>query len=179
MNNYSEIDCDFYLKNKSFDGVSDYVDTGLNLFDTDSDWCIYINFTDLGVTDGDISIIHNMEEIQPYTGVSLAKWASPWLNFSGQGFIFWSFINLNATPDVKIVLFRRGSRIGYKTINSNIVERNYGFPKIINYNLLIGCYQSASGVKGRHWKGIVNELMVYKNKTVTDEEINSLLERGE
>ena len=175
MNNYSEIDCDFYLKNKSFDGISDYVDTGLNLFDTDSDWCIYINFTNLGKADNYPRIIHNLEEKPPYPGVTLSINNANRLDLGGS-FGWWSFSPL--TPGLKLVFFRRGSSIGYKVANQTIREGyGYVFEKI-DYNLLIGCDQKMNGVKGGHWKGIVHELIVYKNKTVTNEEIDSLLQRG-
>lgn len=67
----------FKLRNTTdFDGIDDYVDTGIKLFDVADDWTIYFA-VDLSQaqggaqTENNIPVFHCIYELSPWPGISL------------------------------------------------------------------------------------------------------------
>ena len=62
--------------------------------------------------------------------------------------------------------------------NNSIKKQSQNYDTItfssIQEPLLIGCYQDATGAKGRFWKGTINQADVY-NKALSEDEITAFM----
>lgn len=163
----------------TFNGTSDYIDTGIKLFDTAKDFTIYIDFAD-GTGNKNNSVFHCIYEQPPYRGLCLnygavknayflggydiTKANKPYLDNINTGKYLIEFKNG--------VISRAFSSTGELTIN-NEARTNSPYSKH-DKNLLLGCYQTTDGTKDRYWNGTINKFNVWF-RTLTTEEINALL----
>lgn len=179
----------FKLRNTTdFDGIDDYVDTGIKLFDVADDWTIYFA-VDLsqGVTQTrtNIPVFHCIYELDPWPGISFqgglsklyagrytgGNWSNTEVPVSGktyyQGCVickdkFVKYIYDKTSPTTEI----RELIINHTTIFNDNVKKA---------TLLLGCYQDVNGTKGRFWKGTIYDFVVY-NRALTTDEINDLFQ---
>lgn len=179
----------FKLRNTTdFDGIDDYVDTGIKLFDVADDWTIYFA-ADLsqGETQirNDIPVFHCIYELNPWPGIAFqgghnkeyagkytsGSWSETKVYISGttyyQGCVickdkFVKHIYDKTSPTTEM----RELRINNTTnFNENVKKAT----------LLLGCYQDVNGTKGRFWKGTIYDFVVY-NRALTTDEINDLFQ---
>lgn len=164
----------------TFNGTSDYIDTGIKLFDTAKDFTIYIDFADGTGNKNNNSVFHCIYEQPPYRGLCLnygavknayflggydiTKANKPYLDNINTGKYLIEFKNG--------VISRAFSSTGELTIN-NEARTNSPYSKH-DKNLLLGCYQTTDGTKDRYWNGTINKFNVWL-RTLTTEEINALL----
>lgn len=164
----------------TFNGTSDYIDTGIKLFDTAKDFTIYIDFADGTGNKNNNSVFHCIYEQPPYRGLCLnygavknayflggydiTKANKPYLDNINTGKYLIEFKNG--------VISRAFSSTGELTIN-NEARTNSPYSKH-DKNLLLGCYQTTDGTKDRYWNGTINKFNVWF-RTLTTEEINALL----
>lgn len=158
----------------TFNGTSDFIDTGVKLFDTAKDFTIYIDFTSKATNKANSGVFHCVYEKAPYRGLCL-NWDTGSNYFlGGQDFSKCNNPYLNKITDGKYLIeFKKGviSRIfnstGELTINDT-AKNNSPYVKV-DQNLLLGCYQKTDGTKGRYWNGTINKFNVWF-RTLTDEE---------
>ena len=170
-----------------FDGTN-YIDTGVKLFDTDKSFSIYIDFigkVPSGNKQAERTVLHCMNEIEPWNGIVLDGQKSSKMRIASAG-------------DQLALLDNNGNEISYfnntlrqkyvlvKEQGSNILtiyNYNYGQPQTLtsngltstfDKNLLIGAYQNNTGVIGRQYIGTVYGCKVY-SRALTQAEANSLL----
>lgn len=164
----------------TFNGTSDYIDTGIKLFDTAKDFTIYIDFADGTGNKNNNSVFHCIYEQPPYRGLCLnygavknayflggydiTKANKPYLDNINTGKYLIEFKNG--------VISRAFSSTGELTIN-NEARTNSPYSKH-DKNLLLGCYQTTDGTKDKYWNGTINKFNVWL-RTLTTEEINALL----
>ena len=166
---------------RTFNGASDYIDTGIKLFDTAKTFTIFVDYASTTAYATPAVAFHCVHEVSPWRGLCLMKVAnsdtyfiggqaggqnSYATNMPGNGKYLISFVNgvINeiVTVDNSGNLVHSATDIG---ANNPYVQ--------ISENLLIGCYQDTSGTKGRFWSGTINKFGVWY-KQLTEAEINQV-----
>ena len=148
----------------SFNGTSDYIDTGIKLFDTAKDFTIVCS-ADFSALASNICLFHCMNEVAPYPGVSLDGNSGVRICYIGDRSVTTSISN---KADVKALAlrFKAGAldAIRYKNASGEIVTVAHNTTAKyaeVTQNLLLGAYQTTAGVKGRYYKGTINSFVVY------------------
>lgn len=163
----------------TFNGTSDFIDTGVKLFDTAKDFTIYIDFTEGTGNEKNSTIFHCINEQSPYRGLNLANGGNNTYFLGGQNanVVGHGYVS-NIAPGKYLIEFKNGvisrafSSTGERTVAKD-AKTNSPYEQF-NQNLLLGCYQTTDGTKGRYWNGTINKFNVWF-RTLTDEEINALL----
>lgn len=171
---------------RTFNGTSDYIDTGIQLFDTAKDFAVYIDYTPTaGVTQvNNATVLHCVHEVVPYRGLTL-MYANNDYFIGGHNANTASGYTANITGNENhkfIIQFANGVISHIKTINSGIIQNvtllataaNNPYVQVTE-NLLLGCYRDASGTKGRYWNGTINKFAVWF-KRLTDDEIQQVFD---
>ena len=166
----------------TFNGTSDYIDTGVQLFDTDKDFTIFIDFASSATQNtqasstSSVQVFHCVHEERPWPGLSLCNFGSAW-NIQS--------ININTLPvtdttrqkyvftkdalNTLITCYKEdGTTINNSGKNANLTNTTF------NQNCLLGCYQDTSGTKGGYWTGTIYQFKIWFRK-LSEDEINSLL----
>lgn len=161
----------------TFDGTN-YIDTGIQLFDTLKDFTILLDYEE-GVNGGTATIFHCIKEISPWPGLCLQRNSSSVGDYIIGGRTSGSpnFVKITSVATRVAITCTGGSITGVKYVqNGDIVtlpiSANSG--TIFEKNLLLGCYQTDSGARGRYWKGSLNKFDVYF-EVLSDEEIDAWL----
>lgn len=169
----------------TFDGVSDYVDTGIKLYDTEKDWTILLaaDFTQSMAVQA--SVLHCVLEEFPWPGVSIYldnvtdDPATKKYIVGGHAAIASNayLSNVPATA-TKLAIRCTGGKID-KVAYLDAGEVTAATPTGVTYtaydgNLLLGCYQDTSGKKARFWQGSISQCDVYF-AALSDELISAFL----
>lgn len=162
----------------TLNGTSDYIDTGVKLFDTQKDFTLFFDGTNNATITGSTVMAHCMNEVSPYPGLTLM--AMPGFGADMQiiqgvacksGFIASDFTKFKAVARVSgavaSVRLRDETNMTEKKNTANITYTK------VDQNLLLGCYQDANGTKGRFWSGTINRCVVW-NRALSDDEIDTL-----
>ena len=157
----------------TFNGTSDYIDTGIQLFDTDKDFTVFLDFQSVGSLINNATLFFCMTEVTPYPGLCVRS------NTVG---VHQTTTTTNTSYNVNSTSNRTKVAITY-TAGSGKVITNVACATGIHRNLstaityaevtqtaLIGCYQIPDGTKGRYWAGTVYGCEIY-NRVLTEEEI--------
>ena len=166
----------------TFDGIDDYIDTEIKLFDTDKDFTIFIDFASSATQNtqasstSSVQVFHCVREERPWPGLSLCNFGSAWNMQS---------ININTLPvtdttrqkyvftkdalNTLITCYKEdGTTINNSGKDANLTNTTF------NQNCLLGCYQNTSGTKGGYWAGTIYQFKIWFRK-LSEDEINSLL----
>ena len=173
----------------TFDG-SNFIDTGVCARDTDKDLTMFISYNGVavGITTGEVCVMHAMLESTGYPGFSIDTSAKNYRIGVARG-NYWLLDDagekiqcVDCSSEQKICIrITSGSNIiniKYKIEGKNAsVKTIEGAMKTNTFNntILLGAYRDSSDVKGRYWKGTINSFTVY-DKVLTDEEVNALFE---
>lgn len=161
----------------AFNGTSDYIDTGITLFDTAKDFTIICeaNFSKLA---NNICLFHCMNESTPYPGLSVDGNSGVHICYTGSSSLTTSITDKNA---VSALAFRyvngKMDAIRYKNTSGAIVKHTIsGTPTYtkVTQNLLLGADQTTAGAKGRFFAGTISRFDVY-NTALADDAIDALL----
>lgn len=157
----------------TFNGTSDFVDTGVQLFKTDQDFTITMDVTADDLASGQHCIVHCMKEVSPYPGITIQK-------DMGYNYALGKGNNTNMIGSVipmsqrtKVVIVKNGTTMKIYNSNNVVGESPYVFTSI-DQTLLLGAYQTVDGVKGRFFKGTIYEFSIIKG-AYTAEQINAYL----
>lgn len=157
----------------TFNGTSDFVDTGVQLFKTDQDFTITMDVTADDLASGQHCIVHCMKEVLPYPGITIQK-------DMGYNYALGKGNNTNMIGSVipmsqrtKVVIVKNGTTMKIYNSNNVVGESPYVFTSI-DQTLLLGAYQTVDGVKGRFFKGTIYEFSIIKG-AYTAEQINAYL----
>ena len=157
-----------------FNGTSDYVDTGVQLFKTDQDFTITLDVTPDTQTSTNVSLIHCMKEVSPYPGIVLQTSAGPNYFALSKGNNDIAITNLVPLEGrTKLVMVKNGTTMKVYTSNNIKGESPYTFTAI-DQTLLLGAYQDVNGNKGRFFKGTVHEFSII-DAVYSNEQINAYL----
>lgn len=158
-----------------FNGTSDYVDTGVQLFKTDRDFTITMDVTADTLTSAQSCLIHCMKEASPYPGINVQSSGAEGYYSLSRGNNTSSIINiLPIGQRAKLIIVKNGTTMKVYSSSNNINgESAYNFTSI-DQTLLLGAYQDVSGNKGRFFKGTIHEFSI-SNTVYTNEQINTYL----
>lgn len=153
---------------------NNYIDTGIKLFDPETKFfTILIRFSNSELNDivssNAHTILHCMDE-NTYNGISLAV---------NSGHITFDYTNssTNGTSDLltnigcndevghTIILCKDNNKIRIyldSVDNYYDIIPSYPLTEPLYKNLLVGCYQTADGTKGRYWNGTVFDLKIWE-----------------
>lgn len=158
----------------TFNGTSDYIDTGVQLLKTDQDFTITMDVTADTPMAGQTCIMHCMKEQSPYPGIVLQS------SGDNEYFALSKGNNTSAMTDLidygqrtKVVIVKNGTTIKVYTSNGTNKESAYNFTSI-EQTLLLGAYQTIGGTKGRFFKGTIHEFSII-NAVYTEEQIKDYL----
>ena len=166
---------------RTFNGTSDYIDTGIKLFDTAKTFTIFIDYTSTAPLENQAVIFHCIHEASPYRGLCIMKNSNDASYFIGGQSLGQNTYASNMPGNGKyLISFVNGVINNVVTVDDsgNLVysatdmASNNPYAQI-SANLLIGCYQTTSGTKGRYWPGTINKFGVWY-KQLTSDEINKL-----
>lgn len=164
-------------KPTTFNGSSDYIDTGAQLFDTAKDFTIICE-AEFSKLASNICLFHCMNEASPWPGLSIDGSNGVRICYTGGSSITTSISNRN---DVSALAIRyvdgKMNAIRYRNASGNIVTHAVsGTPTYtkVTQNLLLGAYQDTSGTKGRFFGGTIDRFEVYPS-AMTDDQIETLI----
>lgn len=165
---------------RTFNGTSDYIDTGIQLFDTAKDFAVYIDYTPTaGITQANnTTVFHCLHEVSPYRGLCMMLTGTDNVYFIGGQSGSASYAGQISPFDNHkfIIQFANGVISSIKTVNDGFVQdvtlgataANNPYVQVTE-NLLLGCYQDISGNKGRYWNGTINKFGVWYKQLTNDE----------
>lgn len=169
---------------RTFNGTSDYIDTGIKLFDTAKTFTIFVDYTTSGTVGvGNATVFHCLHEASPYRGLCLMEnnGDDDTYFIGGQASDQSAYASDVPSNGKYLISFADGVINEIVTVDNsgNLVysatDMASNNPYVqISENLLIGCYQNTSGTKGRYWTGTINKFGVWF-KQLTENEINTLL----
>lgn len=159
---------------KVFNGTSDFVDTGVQLFKTDRDFTITMDVTaDSSQVENTACIIHCMKEQYPYKGITFQKSGTAKFGLSPGN-------NTNQISDLidyeqrtKVVIVKNGTTMKVYNSRNAVGESPYQFTAL-DQTVLLGAYQAINGNKGRFFKGTIHEFSII-DAVYSNEQINAYL----
>lgn len=171
-----------------FNGIDDYIDTGIKLFDVADDWTIYFA-ADLsqGVTQDErnIPVFHCIYELRPWPGIAFQGGNEKVYagQYAGSN---WSYMDVPVSGTTYyqgcVICKDKFVKYIYDKTSPTTEMRELFINNTTNFNenvkkatLLLGCYQDVNGTKGRFWKGTIYDFVVY-NRALTTDEINDLFQ---
>ena len=165
-----------------FDGTN-YIDTEVKLASEDIDYTIQITGV-AGQIVQDLPIFHCVTEAEPYPGIGVQKGNNLYykvVGFEGKPAGTLTSISALENDTFRIVLrHEKGSQYLYLDFVSNgvrgeqVVLNNNGTFRSSQNNLLIACYQNASGTKGRFWRGTIQDFTILSD-VVSDSAVTEYL----
>lgn len=165
-------------KATAFDGTN-YIDTGVQLFDSPKDFTVFVDFTPTtGASQVDnANVFHCIHEQVPYRGLCLSY--SNRYYIGGQDTAKCSGHNYckDLVPGKYLIEFKRGLINRVKNVDGDVAIDSVTLQcayVTIGESIILGACQDKTGQKGRYWKGTINQFKVWF-RTLTDEEINTLL----
>ena len=172
---------------RTFNGTSDYIDTGIKLFDTAKTFTIFLDYaTTTPTSNNQATVFHCLHETSPFRGLCMMEFQSndDIYFIGGQASNQNTYATDMPSNGKYLISFVNGVINNVVTVNglgnlvysaTNVADNN---PYVqISENLLIGCYQNTSGTKGRYWSGTINKFGVWY-KQLTSDEINKVFGRN-
>lgn len=162
----------------TFNGTSDYIDTGIQLFDEAKSFTIICEAEFSKLTDQNKCLLHCINEVSPWPGLSIDGSNGIRICYTGSSSLTTTISNRNAVSALAIrYVDGKMNAIRYKNTSGDIVTQTInGTPTYtkVTQNLLLGAYQDTSGTKGRFFNGTINRFEVYPT-ALSDEEIAAIL----
>lgn len=162
----------------TFNGTSDYIDTGIQLFDIAKDFTIICEAEFSKLTDQNKCLFHCMNEASPWPGLSIDGSNGIRICYTGSISLTTTISNRNAVSALAIrYVDGKMNAIRYKNTSGDIVTQTInGTPTYtkVTQNLLLGAYQDTSGTKGRFFNGTINRFEVYPT-ALSDEQIETFI----
>lgn len=163
----------------TFNGTSDFIDTQIKLMNADSDFTVIFTATN-GSVSALAPIFHCMTESSGYPGLA-CQMSGGFYGIGGtQGSLVMTECPSTSGTTNKIVIRHTLGTLNYLvdsatngTRNAQIVISNNAF-RSSDKNLLIGCYQTTNGTKGRYWNGTVNDFTIYSS-VLSDDNVDEYL----
>ena len=163
---------------------SNFIDTGKQMMKGRNSFTLTFDCLDKSniVSGSDFTIAHCMHEVSPWPGLSIHmvndsnpnpqggyyKQYNLEINSSSRGSGIYDYGIDNKTntriKTVMIVDYTNNTYTVIAKINGNDFSQTVEIPTgtiNVNEHLLIGCYQSSSGTKGRYWKGTMYDFEIY------------------
>lgn len=178
----------FKLRNTTdFNGIDDYIDTGIKLFDVSDDWTIYFA-ADIShsaeQTGTNIPVFHCIYEVSPWPGIAFqggngkayagkyngGEWTAKIVT---KDETYYQGCIVCENKFVKHIYDKSSSA---EEMRELVVNNTTNFiENVKKASLLLGCYQDVNGTKGRFWKGTIYDFIVY-GRALSENEANKLFQ---
>lgn len=153
----------------TFDGVDDYIDTGVALFDTNKDFTVCVEFAGSGNVTGTTPVVHCINEESPlYPGISIGTLSGSYsfnksgdLGIAGSSTEVQKYVITKSATDGLITVFRDGGAFLFRS--GDLATSTF------ENTLHLGCMLGAGGVLKSFWSGTINTLEVYDRTFSMDE----------
>ena len=163
------------LTTTTFNGTSDYIDTNVKVLNGDPAFSIFVDFQQAALVSDMREVIHCNTEVSPYPGLSLDINPPSYTRLA-----YYNKVN-NYTRDTNrhkaIITHTAGAQnvcTWYYDNTTAVPTTGTTAYSNVDRNLLIGCYQDASGNKGRFLNGTIYSCVVL-DRIFTSAEISSLM----
>lgn len=163
----------------TFNGTSDYIETGIKLGEVDMDYTILVDVADIS-TGVQSTILNYMNEVSPYPGLVVRMSGTEIEATLGAGGRLFLTTGLNASP-CRLAFVRDttlNKYIGYWTINGEInsVIGSNAFHSS-SQTLTIGSSKNASNAPWRFFEGTIDSFKLY-DKALPEARITKFLKGG-
>lgn len=169
----------FSFSNRTFNGTSDFVDTEIQLLLNDDAFSLFVDFTNITKATN-ATILHCMNEAKPWPGFNLVELNTSFFRHSyySSGTISSNFAANDTNRHKYIVTHEAGTQrlaTWYfdNTVGSNTFGGDVAYTPI-SQTLLVGCYQTTGGTKGRFWNGTIHDFRLW-NRVLTQAEIAQIM----
>lgn len=146
----------------------DFVDTGVSLLNKDRNFTLFLEFagsTNNKNTADTHCVFHCMKEVSPWPGISFAIWTTSYgcnvFDMSVPNNITNPFPAYNDATDHKFVLTKENNTYTVYFDGAKIQSVSASYFQAIDQHLLLGCYQTSDGTKGRFWNGTVKQFKIW------------------
>lgn len=162
----------------TFDGVDDYVDTGIKLYDIAKDFTLLVEADLTQCVDEMATVFHAIYEVEPWPGINLYYSYGTYIVGGNTNSDQPHYVSNIPSSTTKIAIRARQGcvdRVSYLN-NGEVTTVNItdGVYNAYDGNLLLGCYQDTTGEKDRFWTGTVSRFDVYF-VALSDSKIETLL----
>ena len=156
----------------TFDGTN-YIDTGVQLFAEDKPFTLLVDWEGPEVAQSSNTVIHCMNEVSPYSGLQIMYMSSGRFKLEmnqTKSITIQALADdglstaLSMTLRAALVKDSKGMLTIYRRYNGEgdvFATSAQGTYAQLEQSLLLGCYQSSDGTKGRYVKGIMSDCKVY------------------
>lgn len=164
----------------TFDGTDDYIDTGIKLFESDSDFTIALEFTGDSNPVNMEAVFHCVKEESPWPGVALDVITAG--NAAGYYRFYESIVTTipnNSTDKHRVVVVKNAAAVTIKLYwDSSEKCLTNSVASVVSathdMSLLLGAKQALDGTKQHFWGGSIHNCSVY-NRAFTDDETAAYL----
>lgn len=164
----------------TFDGASDYIDTGLQLCKTDADYTIMLSMSHSSAQSSCKKVFSCMRDRSPYPGIEFTASAkgsgkyeftvtnskqikSP-ADFNSETVSIRAVLRHDAASNRYHATFLYNGEISTDGATTNFVS--------IDNNLLLGCSEDTSGTKINYWSGTIDRFIILSG-LASDEDISA------
>ena len=164
----------------TFNGIDDYIDTGIQLFDTSKNATIFIDLESTSSSNG--VCLNCMEGDSPWRGLGIQQ-QSNYYRLCGTGSANGNYIEnttLNASADVRqkmIITIANGvpTTVDILSNNSKVTHslQSYTFAQLINRTLTLGAEVLDNGTIRNYWHGTIYQCKIWF-RNLSDSEKNEL-----
>lgn len=169
---------------QTFNGTSDYIDTGVMLCNENKDFSVFIDFTPLTIVMTNSNLFNSMLERNPYPGLAVVtavdssvgymkyKVANTFLDINSNtadGSIRYKLCLLKDSTENKlyIKLYSNGEMVTEQSVSHTLSQT-------FEQNALLGAYFDSNGNTGRYWSGTIHKCGIWE-RVLTDDEVLALL----
>lgn len=151
----------------TFNGTSDFIDTGVALNETDIDFTIMVDFTLPSIPSGTQEVLHCMHEASPYPG-TVVEVKNNKLRTGVNGALEDNALSSLTYPaTIRVVITHElatGNNTCYRLFGTSYkIDVKTSAITPITENLLLGAYQATDGTKGRYFNGTINRCEIYSS----------------
>lgn len=157
----------------TFNGTSDYVNTELKLFETDSDFTIALQFAGGDSITASSAVFHCVKELNPYPGVSLdaLTTANAYRFVDGKNLS----IAVDDTSPHRIIAVKNAASatidMYWDTLSNKLTNNNTSIVSVTHtLPLMLGAKMMTNGKISNFWNGTISECAVY-DRQLTESEI--------
>ena len=162
----------------TFNGTSDYIDTGIKLFDTAKDFTLIVNGYMQNLSQAfNTPILHCMQESGEYPGLSVQNMGNSSYGVQGAPGEYFPGHNID-TNRIRFAITCRNGIVQELRMKRDKGVESYriksGTYNQVDKTLVIGAYKTDSGTYGRYWSGTISNFVVY-NEALSGGQISNIL----
>ena len=163
----------------TFNGTSDYIDTGVQLYDQIKDFAVFVDFNGVSGEKKASTVLHSMLEgngfpgfqidVNPTSGIdNVYRSQTNTTLYENIDDTQQRYVFINDTNSKTLVVYCKNNSKDKEKISLSYSNQTF------SQNATLGCYQDIKLNKGRFFTGTINQCKIWFRK-LTDDEINNLL----